>query len=60
MSRDLLVSGASAVLGALIALGLLFGLPTQVSADYDRCVEARTMYTYDSPPPCWVAVLTTD
>lgn len=58
--KHVAVALGGALLGAVIILGLLFALPTQVSQDYDRCVEARMMHDYDNPPPCWVAVLTID
>ena len=58
--KDAGIALLGALIGAVVALSLLFVLPTQVSTDHDRCVEVRTMYEYDSPPPCWVAVLTVD
>lgn len=58
--RDLGIALGGAVIGAFIALGMLFGLDTQVRADYQRCMEYRAEYNVDHPTPCVVAVFTTD
>lgn len=58
--KNLLVALLGAVIGAFIALGMLFGLDTQVRADYQRCMEYRATYNIDHPTPCVVAVFTID